>query len=416
MYFVLFLTALVGALIAPIFSFPKFFIFIPFLFVFVKKKIVFWIIFIFLVFNILGGISISGKFEFVGRVIQTNDNYSIAIGKIFYNNDWEKLRMVVGINEEIPIGDVVYYYGNFEIRKYSYPKIFLDKNRVIVTPYFSFFRTLYERAENFRNKLLNYNEIYYGLFGGKVKNKTYSNSGIYHFFSVSGMHISMIYSLLIMIFSFSNFKYSRYFSFLFLFVFIISFGLNLPTLRAFLFLLIGALFSKFRTNFTKIDVLSIIGMSFLFFEPALSFSLSFYMSFFSTLGILAVERSYLKPIAAFLGCAPFLSLFSNVNIFSILATFVLLIPFQVLLVVIVFSYFLDLLGFVFLESMLLKISLPISKLIDFVSNIFSKFPKIPGGIVSYFIFLILFFFFILNFGQISYNSKNFSKKIFSIIE
>ncbi|MDK2901040.1 MAG: competence protein ComEC, partial [Thermosipho sp. (in: thermotogales)] len=166
------------------------------------------------------------------------------------------------------------------------------------------------------------------------------------------------------------------------------------------------LFEKLIPKMSKIDILSIVGLLFLFFQPFLAYSLSFYMTFFSTFGILSVENNKLKPLAAFLGCAPFLSLFSNVNIFSIIGTFVLIIPFQIILTSLMIAYFFYILNFSLVVDFILKINLPITKFIEFISVIFSRFPKIHGGIITYFLFSVLFFAFLLHFGQIPYILKS----------
>lgn len=406
MYFLIFLSSILGALIAPIFSFPKFVIFLPFLFF--KKREYFWILFFFLVLNILSVVNFNGDFEFVGRVIQTNDNYSLVKGDIFYDGKWEKLNVLVGVNKEIPLGDIVYYYGPFDAKKYSYPKVTLDKNRVIVSPYFSLVRNIYTKTENFREKILEYSEIYYGLFGGKVKDKIYSDSGLYHFFSISGLHISLIFAILTSVLTFFSLSdlSKKVIALMVSFLFLISCGNNLPSLRAFLYLFLVILFEKLFPKMSKIDILSFVGLFFLFFQPFLAYSLSFYMTFFSTFGILSVENNKLKPLAAFLGCAPFLSLFSNVNVFSIIGTLVLIIPFQIILISLMIAYFFYILNFSLVVDFILKVNLPITNFIEFISSIFSRFPKIPGGIITYFLFSLLFFAFLLHFGQIPYILKS----------
>ncbi|ABR31257.1 competence protein ComEC [Thermosipho melanesiensis] len=400
MFLVIFFVSLIGALIAPIFSISKLFLFLPFLFW--KNKRLFFTVFLFLVINFYGGINISGDFEFVGKVIQTSDSYSLVFGKVYYNGKWIFPRMLVGVNEEIPLGDIVYYYGEINYEKFSYPKVKLEKNRVIVSPYFSVFRTIYLTSENFRKKLLNYNEIYYGLFGGKVKDKYLKESGLYHFFSISGLHISIIYVFLVLLFS--SFSFQKYIALIFSFLFVVATGLNLPTIRAFLLLF----FSNVLENkkYSKVDILCLIGIVFLFLEPSLAFSLSFYMSFFSTLGILLVENKFLKSVSAFLGSAPFLALFSSVNIFSILGTFLLVIPFQILLVVVFVSFFLDLLCLTTFSEFLLTLFNPLTIFVENVAIFFSKMPKIPGGIFAYFFLELFFFVFLLHFGHIPYILKS----------
>ncbi|ANQ54657.1 competence protein ComEC [Thermosipho sp. 1063] len=400
MFLILFFVGLIGALLAPIFSVPKLFLFIPFLFW--KNKKIFFILFVFLIINFYGGLKVFGTFEYVGRVIQTNDNYSLVFGKIFFENKWISLRMLVGINEELPLGDIVYYYGDMEADNFSYPKVKLDKNRVISSPYFSIFRNIYMISENFRKKLLKFSEIYYGLFGGKVKRDYIKNSGMYHFFSISGMHISIIYAFFL--FLFSKFELKEYLSLAFSFLFLIATGINLPALRAFLLIFFSTIFEG--KMFNKIDILCVIGLLFLFIEPALAFSLSFYMSFFSTFGILFVENKYLKMVSAFLGSAPFLALFTNINLFSIIGTFILVIPFQILLFVLLIAFVFELFSLSIISEFLLKLFLSLTNIIESTLKIFATLPKVPGGIYTYLLFELFFFVFLLHFGHIPYILKS----------
>jgi competence protein ComEC len=402
-----FFLTIIGALIAPIFSIPRFLLLLPL--VFYKKPHLFLGLFVVLIVNYLGGISVSGEFEFVGRVIQTNDNYSHVRGEIFYNNNWVPMELSVGVYEELPIGDIVYYFGNITTRSFDFPKVILDKNKLMQSPANpNFFRKIYLLAEDFRNSFLKENTVLYGLFGGKVKKEYYFKSGLYHFFSVSGAHISLLFSFSILIFSFLGFgkKVSNIISLIIPFLFIIGTGLNLPALRAFTYLFALVIFELLGFKISKIDVLSSTGILFLIFDASLVFSLSFYMSFFSTLGIISVDKKYLKPIAAFLGSAPYLSLFSSVSIFSIVGSIVAIIPIQILLILISTAFFFYLLNLHFITEFILFISKPIAVITDKITFFFSLFPHLPSGIFSYFLFSVFFFVFLLQFGHMPYILKS----------
>ncbi|SHH19637.1 ComEC/Rec2 family competence protein [Thermosipho atlanticus] len=411
MVVILFLLAILGALIAPIFSVPRLLLFLPILFY--KRPMFFLGLSIILIVNYMGGINVQGNFEFVGRVVQTNDNFSIVRGKIYYEEEWRNLNLSVGVYKEIPLGDIVYYYGDMTSRKLNYPKVILNKNRVMSSPYsLSIIRKVYLVTESFREELLKYSEVFYGLFGGKIKNNDYYNSGLYHFFSVSGMHVSLLFSFSLLFFSIFGIKRKirNTISLVIPFVFIVGTGLNLPSLRAFIYLLALVILELLELKFSKLNVLCVVGITFLLLEPSLSYSLSFYMSFFSTFGILSVENKYLKPIAAFLGSAPYLSLFSSINIFSIVGSIIILLPVQAVLILLSLSFLFYLLNFHVLTHAFLYIALPFTKIIEAVSYIFSKLPYIPGSIYSYFFFSFLFFVFLLQFGQIPYILKSkFSK-------
>ncbi|MDK2886064.1 MAG: competence protein ComEC [Thermosipho sp. (in: thermotogales)] len=412
MVFLWFFLIIIGALIAPIFSIPRFLLLLPL--IFYKKPFFSLGLFVLLIVNYIGGINISGEFEFVGRVIQTNDNFSLVRGKVFYKNEWKQLNTSIGIYDEIPIGDIVYYFGEISSEKFEYPKVILNKNRVIISPSVpNFFRKIYVIAEDFRNSYLKENNVLYGLFGGKVKNDYFFNSGLYHFFSISGAHISLLFSFSFLFFSILGIskKISNVFSLLTPLIFIIGTGLNLPALRAFMYLLVLVILELIGFKFSKLDILCVIGISFLIFDPSLAFSLSFYMTFFSTLGIISVSNKYLKPIAAFLGSAPYLSLFASVNVFSIIGSFVAIIPIQILLILLSLSFLFYLLNLEFITKFLLFVSTPFVSIVEKLTYFFSLFPHLPKGIFTYFLLTILFFIFLLHFGQIPYILKSKSSKI-----
>lgn len=402
-----FFLTILGALIAPIFSIPRFLLLLPL--VFYKKPLMFLGLSVVLIVNYIGGITVSGEFEFVGRVIQTKDNYSLVSGKIFYNNKWRTLGLSVGIYDEIPIGDIVYYYGKITTRNFEYPKVILDKSGLMCSPAFpNLFRKIYLLAEGFRNSFLKDNEVLYGLFGGKIKKDYFYNSGLYHFFSISGAHVSLLFSFSLLLFSILGFskKVGNISSLIIPLLFIVGTGLNLPALRAFTYLFALVILESIGLKFSKIDVLSAIGILFLIFDASLVFSLSFYMSFFSTLGIVSVNNKYLKPIAAFLGSAPYLSLFSAVNIFSIIGSVIAIMPIQILLILISTAFLFYLLNLHFITEFILFISVPFTVIIDKITYFFSLFPHLPSGIISYFLFSILFFVFLLHFGHIPYILKS----------
>ncbi|MBO8161601.1 MAG: ComEC/Rec2 family competence protein [Thermosipho sp. (in: Bacteria)] len=401
-----FLSSILGALMAPLFSVSKYLLIAPLLFY--KKRFLFINLTLFLVINYLGGTNVHGNFEFVGRVVQTNDNYSLIRGKLYYEGKWKTLNLSVGVYKEFPINDVIYYYGNVDTESLNFPRIILDKNRVMSSPYFSVLRRVYLFSEQFRNYLKNYSEVYYGLFGGKIKTKYYYKSGLYHFFSISGAHVSFLFAFSAFFLAMFglNKKIKNLLSLIFPLIFVIGTGLNLPALRAFNLILGVTVVEIFDYQINKLDILCLIGIIYLIVDPSLAFSLSFYMTFFSTLGILSVKKKYLKPIAAFLGSAPYLSLFSSVNVFSIFGSLILFLPVQLALSLISISFLFYSLNFQNISNVILIFTKPFAWFIEKIAFVFSTIPGVPSGLITYFFFSFLFFIFLLHFGHIPYILKS----------
>ncbi|QTA37412.1 ComEC/Rec2 family competence protein [Thermosipho ferrireducens] len=410
MLVIYFLISILGALSSALFIMPKIFLIVP-LFLYRHPKIALALTF-YLVVNIVSGPQITdGQYEFVGRVVQAKGNLSVVYGKV-YLRKWQKLRKAVGIYKKIPLGWIVYYNGKF-LKGNGYPKIILDKEKILTSPYpVSLFSKIYERAEKFRNYSSTINPVYPGLYGGKIASEIFSESGLYHYFSISGAHVSIMYSF--SLFFVSSILYHKRLKKLLALIlptfFVIGTGLNLPSIRALIFLYFAIFIEILEFKFDVLEILSFVGIVLIFFEPDIVYSLSFYMTFFATFGVLSVQNKYLSPLGGFLGSAPYLALFSNVNPFSILGTLIVMIPVQITLYVLTFAFIFYQLGLNAMSLLILKAGEPFVIFLEGVSYILSKFPKIPGNIFTYFLLSGFFLLFLAHFGQIPYIFKSkFSK-------
>jgi competence protein ComEC len=149
---------------------------------------------------------------------------------------------------------------------------------------------------SFKEKTLNQQSFAIGnalIFGdrsyiNKETKNAYLQTGLIHLLAISGFHIAIIFSIIMIIFSPISKKLAYYLAIIFLMVFVFISGFKIPVIRA----SIGGIFyaiSKikgYKTNF--LNLLFFIAFISVLVEPYTIFSVSFQLSFLAVLGIFLI--------------------------------------------------------------------------------------------------------------------------------
>lgn len=147
------------------------------------------------------------------------------------------------------------------------------------------------------------------------------------------MHVSLLY-----IFSLSLaglFTYKKIpkilIALIFPTIFVIGSGMNIPSIRALLMIYLWTLLRVLDIKINPINLVSLVGIAMVLSEPGIALSLSFYMTFFATLGVFASTNNITANIGGFLGSSPFVALIGSVNPFSIIATMLVSFPVEIVM-------------------------------------------------------------------------------------
>ncbi|MGQ9856885.1 MAG: ComEC/Rec2 family competence protein [Fervidobacterium sp.] len=362
------------------YKFPLFFLAIPLLFF--KKPRVGLALLIFFVTNIafVGNAPLStDSTEFVGVVKSVQNNSSVLKLSYFDGVKWRNLGFDVLLYNEEKIDTIVYFKGELR-RRNSYPFYYAKPTYLATaTNYDSLKYRIYNHFEAFRSFVSKVNPFYENLFGSSARDEDFIKSGLYHIFCVSGMHVSLLY-----LFTFSIIKVTTYrkalritLSILFPTIFVIGSGMNLPAIRALTMLILSSFFRLTDYRTSPINIVSIVGTAMIITNPEIVYSLSFYMTFFATVGVLICDNKFLTNIGGFLGSTPYVSLINPVNPFSILGTIIVSIPVQVIMFGLTISYLLFTLKIYYLSRFILYALQPFAWFTKTTAQILAKMPSIP---------------------------------------
>ncbi len=402
MTFYYFAGALFGALVGTKISFPLFTIVTPIIIYYLTKKPkIALIVLFFLGANYLSNITVDLKdVEFVGKVVSTQTKSSVLEGKVSLDGPWEKLPRKVLIWKEEPVGAIVYAKGDI-YKQAGYPQLVIKPTFYATSTDFNIMHKIYSTSESYRKELSKYDKTLASLFGGKGGDDTFKESGLYHIFCVSGMHVSILFGLSYYLTGLLIYKkrIRLPISLIFPTVFVIASGVNIPSLRALFMIYIATFFKILDIKVHPINSLSLVGLVLLLNEPSLVFSASFYMSFFSTLGVLSSTHKYTAGIGGFLGSAPFISTFSSVNLFSPLGTFLVSPLVSASLYLSVIGFFFYTLNLSFLSDFVLRFASLSTFLINKVAQLIAPLPKMPSSVYTFSILIIAFFAFLAHEGQ-----------------
>jgi len=251
-------------------------------------------------------------------------------------------------------------------------------------------------------------------------------TGTFHLVVVSGFHLIIISEIILKILRPYFGKKSLFLVILFSFIFVILSGANPPVLRAFIFILflnMAELLGRQRYFPTTLVLAAVI---LLFLNPfLLRWSLSFQLSFLSTLGIFSlsnffenlfkkIPQIFSMPLSATLSAQIFilpymLFNFSNFSLTSFLANILIVFPTQILLILGIIIGFLGLV-FPFFNNLLL-LALPIFKFIFFILENLSKFPVFSTKGFSFYNFYITVFYYAFLIGFLFFKKNENPRKV-----
>nr|WP_168380681.1 ComEC/Rec2 family competence protein [Mycoplasma todarodis] len=192
--------------------------------------------------------------------------------------------------------------GEFDIVSYL-------KTHKIASEIFPTKFSIYEYSDSFFNKTRSY--IHTGnptwksiapllLLGEKTKltKEVFSISkrlSILHLFVISGFHIGIVYKVVLFIFEKLKMPYCDLFSLMPIIVYVFLLNWSLPALRALIFIVLTVGFGHFKKiRIFKFDVIGIVGMLLVSFNPFLIESISFQLTFIATLTIMYLNTLDIK--------------------------------------------------------------------------------------------------------------------------
>ncbi|HOM73962.1 MAG TPA: ComEC/Rec2 family competence protein [Fervidobacterium sp.] len=374
--------SILGALVGTYIKFPPLLLILPIMFY--KRPRFAMFIFLFILANILTVPNVDLKdTEFVGSVKAVNSGSSVLNLSYFDGKNWKKLNFDVNIYSEEPLGTIVYAKG--ELRKTtSHPRYYIKPTfYATTTDYNSFINKTYLQFDSFRSFANAIDPFYQNLFGKSARDDDFVKSGLYHIFCVSGMHVSLLY-----IFSLSLaglFTYKKIpkilIALIFPTIFVIGSGMNIPSIRALLMIYLWTLLRVLDIKINPINLVSLVGIAMVLSEPGIALSLSFYMTFFATLGVFASTNNITANIGGFLGSSPFVALIGSVNPFSIIATMLVSFPVEIVMFGLTAAYIFYSIKLYAISSLILYGLQPFSWFTKAVAHIFSKLPSLPNHFI-----------------------------------
>ncbi|AEH51361.1 ComEC/Rec2 family competence protein [Pseudothermotoga thermarum] len=420
-WLICFIGLMTGVIITPVI----FLLLLPLIFV-RKNYIKLYVVCVALGFLLSQGSKLNKEIEVVGFVTVKKSNYCIATNVRYYQNGkWKRLKHDLKILEaKIEAGKEFYAFGNISTT-FSYPRYVLKPIFCETSPYTAKglwkILSILQDWKKDQQKLIeealpNHAKTINGLIFSdgnfdKAESEKIAKSGLGHLFAVSGLHVGIVYAAFEILISFFTYKFylRRSISTIFAILFALSTGPTPSALRAALMLAIWNLFKILDYPIEPLNVLGIVGAVNILLEPYSVLSLSFLMSYSATGAILfflpKLKKSskLLQPFAvslsAFLGVAPFLSLFSYVNFLSpfvgIVATFAI----TPLLWGICTSLVLNLIGLRSLALLTTKGTWPFAFVAEKLLDFSLIFPSVHFGIFGYVLFVGILLFSVWHFGH-----------------
>lgn len=405
MTFYYFGASVLGSVVGTFLKFPPLFLLAP-LVLWKRQRLGLFFLF-FLIANILVVRSTPlenvKNVEFVGQV-RSKGTGSVVFSPSYHDGRrWRKLGFDVRVYVDGDVGDILYVKGELR-RARGYPRFYVKPSFLATaTNFTSPLALTYGKFKGFRRFVEDVDPFFSKLFGepetsagrgkdgdsGDSLTDDFVKSGLYHIFCVSGMHVGMLYLfsswIVGLIFYSRNLRFTC--SLIFPTLFVVGSGLNVPSIRALTMLYVSTIFKILDIRVHPVNVVSLTGLVMVILNPEVALSLSFYMSFFATLGILVVEgkkfAGVLSNVGGFLGSAPFVSTFAPVNPFSIVATPIVSLPVQLVMSGLTVSFLAHVAGLSLLSRVFLYLLLPFTSFVRFLASFVAKFPTLPShGIVS----------------------------------
>ncbi len=378
--------------------FPFSLLLLPLVFLPVPKFLKYGIIFL-----VIGTIiffpspDISGYHTVFAKVLSSNGN-TLILNTYKVDNTKISQRIILTFSDNIykhdfDHGEEVYFKG--EIKKYGslYSSRISTKDIGFLpsTGLFSELKHYYlSKISNCRNKdIISSLLLGYRSFNSKIK-ELLKRSGFSPIFAISGLHIGLIATIIYFIFYFLSSLWKKVVTILILLSYLFLIGFPLSAMRAVFMITLFLIFSIFDFPNDPEDIISLVGIFFILYDPTNVYNPGFLMSFFGALAlILSPKKNFIFSLLyLFLFTFPLTSFFfSTIYIFSFLFQTIFVIP--VITVFLIIGVFFLIFPFsIFLPSLD-----RMSDLIYFLMQISAKMPVIHYKFSIQFLILYYFFLF-----------------------
>ena len=347
---------------------------------------------------------------FDGIVTEVSNNKAVV--------NTNMVDVVIYHDGRIQLGD----YGTFTVKEvdydtelFNYSEYLLNKNvlnyyKVEDFTYKDNYFVLGKINEFFKNVTGNNPYVNSLVFADKSELEIYEETtylGLSHLMSISGMHISLLLSFL-------NWFLRRIFYFekpvniiiiIFSMIYLVIVDFELTVLRAVLMVVLNIIFKDIKLLFTKLDILSIIGIFLLVINPRTLFLLSFELSFFISFTIIIfgskintkikVFDTFLLSLISFLVSFPFVvNTNYEVNLLTILIGPFYVLYFELILypATLMITFFPQLATFFNFVYAFFEESIILFSTIDLFNLIFGKL-----DIVAFILYEVLIYFILYSF-------------------
>ncbi len=267
---------------------------------FYKNLSFFLIIIIFYIISLFNNIFYYGYTPKNIEIVRVNSlNYYGGIGEVKGRELY-----LEGNLKEVKIGERIFAQGKFlkdkraskgnlgtyEIKKYE--KINDDFKTKIYRLREYIFNKIKKKLGERRAALITSISFGYREFLDNEDKSDMKALGVMHVIAVSGLHMAIVYGVLIKLFSKSVAPVIA-------FIYVIFTGSSLSTIRAYIMLLCMSLAIPLRRNYNPLTALSLAGSILLIYNPSSVFEVGFQLSFFATLGIILFNKKINKILYKF---------------------------------------------------------------------------------------------------------------------
>lgn len=413
-----------GVLCSPVFPFTLLSLM---LLLFFKKKYLMLFVAFFCVGSFLASLhGFDGTYELIGYVQTKRPNHVIATSvKIFQNNVWKNcLHKIKIYTEDLEVGETFYAFGRVQFQ-FSYPPLTMDPTFAAGSVHATRgFNKIHSKLSQFKEKVLDLFaknvEDHFELFATLVfsdpsfdpsQSERVRKSGLAHLFAVSGLHVGIVYTLFdVLISAFTHsFFIRRPLSVLFTLLFSIMTGPSPSALRAALLLAIWNVFKVVDYPIEPLNLLGLIAALNLLFEPFILLSPSFLMSYSAVATLIAIQdrikdlnifaKNLLISLSAFIGVAPFLFLFSTLNLLAPLMSVPAVLLAAPLLWASVLAMFLLAMGLQNAAAMMIRGATPFAWTLQRLIELSSRFLNISKNFPLYILSSVALLFLLWHFGH-----------------
>lgn len=268
----------------------------------------------------LNTFSNNSEIALTGRVVSISDNTVLLDKTRIYlgNKKWEKLNRVIKVSvmdysnrkhEFFNIGSWMFVRGTLRrISRYPFLIIYTSNKNYSFAPYHdSLLTTLLYKLGRLRKdfkEFLNENSRYWDLiiavtFGeppNSANKKLFLDTGLYHLFVVSGLHVNLLTTLVYLLVGLliADSRVRTLLTIFFLLFYGLTVGYSFPTIRAVVMISTVLFFKVLDYPQDKFNILGFTGILVFLMNPMSVFSMSFQLSFVSTFIFMSVflEKQY----------------------------------------------------------------------------------------------------------------------------